>query len=184
MEKKETIEDVMNSDSESDQKQLHYKIYDFSAENLYEALSNKRCSSTEIANKKRAQYLYLYLKDLQAKTIIVEYDYTDRDYLDDFAAYYVRCFQSYERRCKRVHFFSTIINEVIIKNIIRNESSDGELCNSYLGFVVARPLPDAIIGRTVLKTYESDGGRRNFTSVLSSTLSNFRIRKYGNFRAF
>jgi len=32
-----------------------------------------------------------------------------------------------------------------------------KLRESYVGFVVARPLPTAIIGRTILKTYEAEG---------------------------
>jgi len=40
-----------------------------------------------------------------------------------------------------------------------------EIQASYAGFVVARPLPSATIGRTVVATYASDGGRRNYPSV-------------------
>jgi hypothetical protein len=39
---------------------------------------------------------------------------------------------------------------------------DVHLQESYLGFIVVRPLPRAIVGRTVLKTYEADGNRRHY----------------------
>src|SRR5262245_14256137 len=135
-----------------------FDVCQFSQEALFSALSNKRCPPSMVAENKRALYLNEYLRDLGASTIIVEAEYTDRDYLDDFASYYVRCFQNYNRRCKRLHFFAISINREEFLKIIRGESRGDDLAQSYLGFIVARPLPVAIIGRTILKTYPPDGG--------------------------
>jgi hypothetical protein len=41
-----------------------------------------------------------------------------------------------------------------------------ELQSAYLGFIVARPLPDSIIGKTVLNTYDDDHGRREYSVTL------------------
>lgn len=147
---------------------LPYHICQFTRENLFEALSNDHCKPSQIEGDKRASYLFGYLgsSELQAKTIIVEHNYTDGDYLDDFSAYYVKCFAPYERRCKRLHFFSVLVSEHEFRALIRGDLDDeqrAQIINSYLGFVVARPLPEAIIGRTVLKTYGDDGGRRRYT---------------------
>ena len=143
-----------------------FTISEFSEAQLYEALSNEFVTITEVAAHERARYLYGYLNDIHAKTIIVEYEYTDRDYLDDFAAYYVRCFAPYKRRCKRLHFFSEPLARDTFLQLIRgslNQDDYERVVKAYLGFIVARPLPDAIIGRTSLVTYPSDNGRRNYT---------------------
>lgn len=43
------------------------------------------------------------------------------------------------------------------------ESPEGErLRDAYLGFVVIKPLPQTFIGRTCLKTYDDDNGRRHY----------------------
>ena len=66
---------------------------------------------------------------------------------------------------KRIHFFKTTIDTDIFLKFVLKELTDQEfenIRNSYLGFVVSRPLPDAIIGRTAIGTYEPDGGRRHY----------------------
>jgi hypothetical protein len=35
----------------------------------------------------------------------------------------------------------------------------------YIGFVVGRPLPEAVVGRTALKTFDADNGRRHFRAT-------------------
>jgi hypothetical protein len=143
-----------------------FDVYEFSPANLYKALANKRLLEDEVAAQSRARYLYGYLRDIGAKTIVVEYDYTDGDYLDDFAAYYVKCFATYERRCKRLHFFSIELNRSRLNRLIKVAAftkREKLIRKAYLGFVIARPLPDAIVGRSVLATYPDDGGRRNYS---------------------
>jgi hypothetical protein len=145
-----------------------FELCSFSHGNFYSALSNKFLSAAEIGTKHRAIYLAKYLTRLRARLIIVEHDYTDAGYLDDYAAYYVKCFQSYDRRCKRLHFFSEEIATDVFMRIIEGKATQAEckrFAASYIGFIVARPLPDAIIGRTVVKTYDPDNGRRHYTCV-------------------
>ena len=113
-----------------------------------------------------AGYLDRYLANIGAQTIVVEHDYTDADYLDDFANYYVKSWVEYERHCKRIHFFSIMFEERRFLTEIGDKSAaSDEFLQSYLGFIVARPLPSAIIGRTVLRTYDHDGGRRNYPTT-------------------
>jgi hypothetical protein len=143
-----------------------FRVLGFSEGNLWEALSNPHVSAAEVRLQRRAKYLHGYLDKLQAQSIVVETDYTDGDYLDDFAAYYVKCFAPYQRRCKRLHFFKAAFDEQGFLKKIRgplSKDEEDQLRGDYLGFVVARPLPQAIVGRTVLRTYDSDGGRRNYT---------------------
>jgi hypothetical protein len=140
-------------------------IFPFSEDRLSEYLSNKFCTKVEVAKRPLPQYLFRYLSAIDAHTMIVEQPYIDADYLDDFSSFYVKCFNDYERHCKRLHFFSIDLTEEKFMTIIRGEADSKdveEFANAYLGFIVARPLPDAIVGRTILKTYPSDGKRRNY----------------------
>jgi hypothetical protein len=145
-----------------------FRVLPFSRDNLFKSLSNARFDPPAVAKHNPAAYLDSYLTDLGAKTIIVESEYTDGDYLDDFSSYYVKCFRDYHRRCKRLHFFDRDFDEPTFRNLILGNVSRTEgqaMKDSYLGFVVARPLPDAIIGRTALKHYDNDGGRRNYPAT-------------------
>jgi len=117
--------------------------------------------------------------DLRAKTILVEHNYTDGDYFEDFAAYYVKCFAHYRKRCRRLHFFSCTFSNDQFRQLFRGDVSSElgkELGQHYLGFVVARPLPYAVVGRTVLRTYNDDGGRRYFTAVRKYKANLFGIQ--------
>lgn len=143
-----------------------------------EVLLNGFSSKISIEKHTQAIYLMGYLNEINALAMLVEEDYTDGDYLDDFAAYYVRCHENYHRRCKRIHFFSRSIEEVQFSKIISGNAENrekGEFCDSYLGFIVVRPLPRAIIGRTVLKTYPTDMERRNYTCVKDYNVNLFGI---------
>ncbi len=145
-----------------------FDVLPFSSANLYEALSNKYCQPDEVASQYQAGYLCRYLAAIEAKTIVREFGYIDGDYLEDFASYYVRCYEPYDRYCKRLHFFSEVISDELLRDLIQDrlEPKQAEkIRTSYLGFVVARPLPSAIVGRTVLKTYPPDGDRRHYTVV-------------------
>ena len=115
-------------------------------------------------------YFEGYLESVRAglKTVIIEEVYVDRDFLEDYSAYYARCFQDYGRFCARFHFFSLTFDEQSFFSLLEgNESaiSVEDLKKNYLGFVVIKPLPDAIIGRTCLAVYEDDGKRRNYPAI-------------------
>jgi hypothetical protein len=155
-----------------------YEVLIFSSANLFRALSNDWCTADEVALQERARYLLRYLDEINAKAIVVEEPYTDGDYLEDFASYYVRCYTAYNRQCKRLHFFSTDVGVDSIRSIVLNDATQeqlDELRRSYLGFVVARPLPNAIVGRTVLKTYDSDSQRRNYTVLKKYSANMFGV---------
>ena len=145
-----------------------YKVLPFTREGLFSSLSNQTCCIDDASANRVAQYIFRYLEELEAKTIVVENIYTDGDYLEDYAAYYVRCFNAYHRHCKRIHLFSSSFDEAEFKRLIVRDIADDafeSIIGSYLGFIVARPLPNAVVGRTVLSTYPSDEGRRQYTSL-------------------
>lgn len=51
----------------------------------------------EMGNSLQSQYLCRYLIPLHVKTVIVEYNYIDKDYLLDYSFFYSRSFESHER---------------------------------------------------------------------------------------
>lgn len=144
--------------------QITLRVTSFSADSLFASMANEWCAPEDVARNPRAQYIAEYLKALNAQTIVVEDDYVDRDFLEDFASYYVRCFKRYSKTCRRLHFFRSTFNEAGIKQAIlsKDQSDCSPLQENYLGFIVARPLPSAIVGRTALAAYPDDGGRRYY----------------------
>ncbi len=109
-------------------------------------------------------YIFDYIKDLGAKTIIEEQNYFDRDYLAEFSTFYSVGASGYTNVCRRIHFFSEEISREQFEKA-SGQRIDAEtpqdaaaelrtLRKSYLGFSVIRPIPAAPFGRTVLAWYK------------------------------
>lgn len=115
----------------------------------------------------RLHYSYFceYFQNLDAKTIVVEKEYVDRDYLSDYIGYYATAFHQYKRFCARIHFFSSKFDETVYTAYIQNAGSNSGISDeTYLGFMVIKPLAKTPIGRTCLKTY-SDKASRMYGAV-------------------
>jgi len=83
--------------------------------------------------------------------------------MEDFAGFYARCFEKYESSCTRLHFFNQPFTKRQFSSLLVGKGkalSLNSLQDAYLGFVVIKRLPRTFIGRTCLKTYGSDNGRR------------------------
>jgi len=147
-----------------------FEIYPYSITKLKEILLLKSKATREIVEDKlHCFYFEGYFSYLKAATIFVENRYIDRDFLDDFSKYYVRCFNDYERKCTRLHFFTLAFSEAEFDSLLKGEPcaiDETKLNDHYLGFTVIKPLPETIIGRTCLKTYDSDGDRRHYDSII------------------
>jgi hypothetical protein len=125
-------------------------------------LSNlvKECFGTDfpdIFKKKQVDYIYRYLNDLQAKSVLLEPEYIDKDYLEDYNHYYVKCFGNNGFMSARLHFFSQVIDHQKMTDYLVTGDLEAvkSIQDSYLGFVVIKPLSKTFIGRTCLKTYAS-----------------------------
>lgn len=117
-----------------------------------------------IGDSDEAQYIYRYLKEIEAVTCILEDQYIDKDYLIDYSKYYARSFNPYPKTTKRLHFFGKYIDKKQFRGLLlrHNESELEELNKSYLGFIIIKPIKNSrekpLIGRTILKPYPRDAG--------------------------
>jgi hypothetical protein len=120
------------------------------------------------------EYFNSYFTALAAGSVLVEREYIDHDFLEDFAAYYVRCFKDYGRKCTRLHFFQPELTATVVEKAIDgDETALATLRDGYLGFIVVRPVPQRCVGRTCLKTYPATGGR-HYTN-----LRNYEAHPFG-----
>lgn len=150
-----------------DEQSASYVILPYSIDNFTKLICNFNSLVSENYIESKSHYYYFkgYFKDLKAKTILVEKKYIDKDYLEDFAGYYVSCFKHYLKRCSRYHFFDIAFRGSDFEDYLSDNNSSltiKKLQKSYLGFVVIKPLPETIIGRTCLKTYPADNNRRHY----------------------
>ena len=97
-----------------------------------------------------------YLSELKVQSYVVESDYTDAGYLLDYANYYSRCHSEYKRSTHRIHYFSLSSTALAqkLKESLESGTFPQEVQTHYQGFVVVKPLPQTIIGRTCLRTYD------------------------------
>jgi hypothetical protein len=136
-----------------------FTVSPYSAENLASALTNALTPPSKFKLRMPYKYFCEYFGDqddgLGAKTIVIEKKYISKSYLIDYSNYYSTCFSDYERFCKRVHFFSRDFSEADFEAALKDSIADSPIWESYLGYIVVKPLPLLTIGATLLKTYES-----------------------------
>ncbi len=144
------------------------KIETYSLDNFKQLVHSGPNAKPEIIDQSiHFVYFEEYFANIKAKTMVIEAEYVDRDFLDDFAGYYVRCLTPYQKNCRRVHFFSIDFSQESFDGLVSGGESPldtDKLQESYLGFIVLKPLPQTVIGRTCLEPYDSDG-RREFPSI-------------------
>jgi hypothetical protein len=91
-----------------------------------------------------------------ARSVLIENSYFDRDYSEEFSAFYARIFRQYRRQTRRLHFFVLPAGDILqhkdsvaISAILESASASGQ----YLGFVIVRPVRSAPIGRAVIDVH-------------------------------
>jgi hypothetical protein len=106
----------------------------------------------------QVRYLRDYFADLGALVIVEEPNYFDRDYLSEYANFYSTSAEGYENVCRRLHIFSdaSIDRGSLISLAMGESEAKNKFQQSYLGFVVIRPIPQAPLGRTVVKWYPDE----------------------------
>ena len=146
-----------------------------SLENEPERLS---AAIASISDKKQFNAVFDLAMAHGANAMVIETEYVDKHYLEDYAGYYARCFEKYGRRCARVHFYRAKLSEIaFLDQLVTSPKNDRALGDElgYIGYVVLKPLPHTVIGRTAippicgtkdhfptLKEYKTQIGGRNF----------------------
>jgi hypothetical protein len=155
-----------------------YEIVPYHISTLKRILSSKSGALPSVVEAKlHTLYFKHYFDHLKAATILVENDYVDRDFMEDYAGYYARCFGKYDSSCTRLHFFSRSFTARQFSFTLTGRGqtlSETDLKKSYLGFVVVKKLPKTFIGRTCLRTYGSDNDRRWYPA-----LRRYQVGLYG-----
>ena len=110
----------------------------------------------------------------------MESPYVSKSFLNDYSNYYSLCFEPYEKYTKRIHFFQSEFSTRTFTAAILNPSGSAhkkifsEL--NYLGHVVAKPLPEAVIGPTLLRTFENVQERQYTTKTYKLNLFGTKIK--------
>lgn len=93
--------------------------------------------------------IFRMVEELSVKTVALEHDYVDVDFLDEFQHYYCKRFSDIPSKCTRLHFFQN--------HFTMSELPYLELVNQgYLGFSVVRPTRSYRTGRTVIISPKDD----------------------------
>ncbi len=134
-----------------------FEVISYSIDNFIELVARKANFTADGFKKGiRGVYFEEYFKEISPKTIVVEHSYIDQHYLDDYAGYYVNCFHDYGKECSRLHFFSKTFDSKKFEAVLRGNTPSSYLQDCYLGFMVLKPLPHTVIGRTCLRTYDEN----------------------------
>lgn len=109
----------------------------------------------DIFSKPQVSYLLKYLKELGAEGVLLEPEYIDREFLEDFSNYYVKRFGNDGYICSRLHFFKCRISHKDMDDLLLGRPSatlTAEfLQENYLGFMVVKPLTKTFVGKTCLR---------------------------------
>jgi len=134
----------------------YYNVQPYDIEELKkEFVDICRSDFISISGKAQIEYFDKFLQKHKAKTMVFEDEYIESSYLSDYSAYYVCSFNEYRTRCTRIHFFSHKFQNVDFSEILRSkeylDSFMKDYLTSYIGYIVVKPLPISLFGRTCLK---------------------------------
>ena len=108
------------------------------------------------------------VEKLKCETIIIENNYLDRDYLEEYSNFYCKSFEPYSSRTHRLHFFKDYITYNNLEDLSSKE---------YLGYSIIRPIDSYRSGRTVLSPFYDDAKKsfipcktKYYASLLGSNL--------------
>lgn len=110
----------------------------------------------------RIQYLDEYLKNIDVKTVIIEHEYVDRNFIDDYCGYYARSFRDHPKKCVRLLFFSSRFEDTDLKGSVLDNGMEElkvRIKDSFLGYIVLRPIPGAHLGKVCLTTYPRENDK-------------------------
>jgi len=110
-------------------------------------------AKTELGGSHVAAYIIQYAAGMECRQVVRESDYTDKDYLIDYANYYSRSHEKYAKIVERYHFFEKAFSEEEFHRAIENGTM-AQLGGKYFGFCIKKPMLDRhkqpVIGRTMM----------------------------------
>lgn len=84
-----------------------------------------------------------------AVSAVVEKRFIDRDFRSENSALYSRALASTPDSSHKVHFFTRQVSEENIR--VAHQTGIADFADAYVGYVVVRPAPLAIVGRAMLR---------------------------------
>jgi len=133
---------------------------------------------SKLGTSLQVSYLQRYFSELKAAVILEEPNYFDRDYLAEFSAFYSVSAAGYRNICRRLHFFAdnSVNRDLVIDAASGKKEAVDVLNDSYLGFIVVRPIPAAPLGRTVVRWYPE---RQPTTPRITNPSRTYRVNIAG-----
>lgn len=133
-----------------------------------------------IRKKRQVQYFDEYCSQSKIKHLVLEKEYVCRHFLADYAGYFAWAFHPYARYCGRIHFFGKDISEDQFRDqfdaaLTSQDVQDIAATLDYRGFVVAKPLPRTVIGRSCLKPPYSNINNVEFPALHKFTPNLFGL---------
>ncbi len=137
---------------------------------------------------RQLRYIQGYAAELACKSLVIEPNYIDRDYMEDHSVFYSKSLYPYPNCCRRIHFFREDVarlreqlQRIVGVGIREGEDAYRQACRdfserAYLGFSVIKPLSGSPVGRTVLRCYPeipqnpADSSRRDFAGTRMYTV--------------
>lgn len=113
----------------------------------------------------------------KVKTVYRE-EYVDRHFIHDFCGHYGSCFQDYPKKCIRLHFFKKNFSLRQFKSMLADPekaSNWQEYLGEYVGFIVLRPIPQAILGNVSLKAPSDNKNSHYLKKTIESHLCGLRL---------
>lgn len=95
--------------------------------------------------------------------MLIEREYIDSFYLEDYSKYYSKCFCNYNKYCARIHFFNTSEDKLkhFFERVYKSDRNIQYMKKRYLGYMVIRPIPFTFIGKTCLKKWQRLGEEKH-----------------------
>ncbi|HBO4309877.1 TPA: hypothetical protein L4V00_000188 [Pseudomonas aeruginosa] len=119
---------------------------------------------SDIFKKPQVEYIFNYLSALGATSVLLEPEYIDRDFLEDYSRYYVKRFGNDGYVCGRLHFFSCAIDHQKLDKLLLSGDHEAlsleQLQANYLGFVIIKPLTKTFVGKTCLRIGDDLGDQK------------------------
>lgn len=153
----------------------------------------------DIFEKPQIKYIYNYLKSFMPKikkgkktvgSILLEHEYIDRDFLEDYSRFYLGRFRNDGYKCARLHFFNCDLTHKRLDALLAGDANTvladdtdkkavktiKQLQSHYLGFMVIKPLTRTFVGKTCLRVIGDRGvGKKKIAKCYDVNLFGIKL---------